>query len=54
MTKSVLVEATTKNSNATALLEVIVYVTNFAPYFKDGQPENQAINLDQVDNAFSF
>ena len=39
MSKTLLVEATTENSNSSAILEVIIYVTNFAPYFKDGPPE---------------
>ena len=40
MSKTLLVEATTENSNSTAILELIIYVTNFAPYFKDGSPEH--------------
>ena len=40
ISKTLLVEASTKNSNNTATLEVVIYVTNFAPYFKDGPPEH--------------
>ena len=38
LSKTVSVEASTKNSNETAVLKLIVYVTNFAPYFKEGPP----------------
>ena len=37
--KSVLIEASTTNSEKTAILEMIVYVSNYAPYFTDGAPE---------------
>ena len=40
MSKTLLVEASTKNSVSTAILELIIYVTNFPPYFKDGPPEH--------------
>ena len=40
MSKTLLVEASIKNSNSTAILEMVIYVTNFAPYFKDGPPEH--------------
>jgi len=40
ISKTLLIEASTKNSNSTAILEMVIYVTNFAPYFKDGPPEH--------------
>ena len=49
-----MVEASTTNSDETAILEVIVYVTNFAPYFRDGAPEKQVIQLESGMTSFEF
>ena len=54
ITKTLLVEASTKNSNSTAILEVIIYVTNFAPYFADGPPEHQIIQFDPLNTTYTF
>ena len=52
--KSVLIEASTKKSEKTAILELIVYVTNFAPYFTDGAPELQVIQLQAEMTLYEF
>ena len=54
ITKTLIVEASTKNSNSTAVLEVIIYVTNYAPYFKDGQPEHKLIQFDPANTSYGF
>ena len=54
MAKSVLIEASSENLNSTAILELIIYVTNYAPYFKEGPPENEVIQLNSTNNTHTF
>lgn len=45
--ESLFLEAFTKNSNKTALLDLKVIVRNFPPYFKDGNPEAQVFEFEE-------
>jgi len=54
ISKTLLIEASTKNSNSTAILEMVIYVTNFAPYFKDGPPEHLVIQFSPVLTNYTF
>ena len=53
MDTDLFLEASSKNSNKTALLDLKVYVKNYPPYFKDGPPEHQIIEFSE-DEEFTF
>ena len=45
------IEASTENSQNVGILQLRLYVTNYAPFFTDGAPEIQQIQLSTSESA---